>query len=67
MCGGHAMNMHGIIPGFPLPDNKCRGQVSREGQATGHYLYVHGFSRVRDSGGGMRCRPTTCGFSRARE
>ena len=23
--GGHAMNMHGIIPGFPLPDNKCRG------------------------------------------
>ena len=23
------MNMHGIIPGFPLPDNKWRGQISR--------------------------------------
>ncbi len=28
--GGHAMNVHGLIPGFPLPDNKYRGQVSRE-------------------------------------
>ena len=29
------MNVHGLIPGFPLPDNKCRGQFSREGQGGG--------------------------------
>ncbi len=28
--GGHAIHMHGISPRFPLPDNKCRGQVSRK-------------------------------------
>ena len=28
--GGHAIHMHGISPGFPLPDNKWRGQASRE-------------------------------------
>ena len=28
--GGHAIHMHGISPGFPLPDNKWRGQVSRK-------------------------------------
>ena len=27
-----AMNVPGIISGFPLPDNKCWGQGSREGQ-----------------------------------
>ena len=26
------MNVYGSTPGFPLPDNKCRGQASREGQ-----------------------------------
>ena len=30
--GGHAMNVPGIISGFPLSDNKCWGQGSREGQ-----------------------------------
>ena len=24
------IHMHGISPGFPLPDNKWRGQVSRK-------------------------------------
>ncbi len=28
--GGHAMNVPGIISEFPLSDNKCWGQVSRE-------------------------------------
>ena len=32
---GHAMNVYGSTPGFPLPDNKCRGQASREGQEGG--------------------------------
>ena len=32
---GHAMNVPGIISGFPLPDNKCWGQGSREGQEGG--------------------------------
>ena len=59
--GGHAMNVYGSTPGFPLPDNKCRGQASREGQRgagrTGSVLPLP--LRERAGVRGRNCPPDT--------